>query len=164
MTATSTPPDRGPDLLPDLGILLALAYQEFVREMHVDLAAHGYDDLCSSDGFVFRALAARPMTVSALAARLDISKQGAGQIIDDMERRGYVQRRPHPEDARARLVELSGRGRGALAAARTFHHRREAELVRDHGPRAMRAMRTLLTTLSGGQAEVRDARLRAGYL
>ena len=132
--------------------------------MHVDLAGHGYDDLGSSDGFVFRALADRPMTVSALAVRLDISKQGAGQIIDDMERRGYVVRGPHPQDARARLVELSERGRGALAAARAFHHRREAELVRDHGPRAMAALRTVLTGLSGGRAEVRAPRLRAGYL
>lgn len=149
---------------PDLGILLALAYQEFVREMHADLADRGYDDLGSSDGFVFRALAAQPMTVSELAARLDITKQGAGQIIDDMERRRYVVRRPHPEDGRARLVELSRRGRAALAAARAFHRRREERLVRDRGPRAVRTMRAALTSLSGGLAESPDPRLRAGYL
>src|SRR5580765_7054246 len=119
---------------PDLGVLLALAFQQFVRAMHVDLAGRGYDDLGGSDGFVFRALAEQPMTVSALAGRLDISKQGAGQIVDDMERRGYVVRRPHPDDARARLVDLSARGRDALAAARTFHRRRETELVDELGP------------------------------
>ena len=30
---------------PDLGVLLALAYQEFVRELHEDLAERGFDDL-----------------------------------------------------------------------------------------------------------------------
>ena len=110
MTRTPTPPD--------LGILLALAYQEFVRELHVDLAGHGYDDLGSSDGFVFRAPADRPMTVSALAVRLDISKQGAGQIIDDMEHRGYSRARaasagrPGPA-GRALGAGSGGPGRGA---------------------------------------------------
>jgi DNA-binding MarR family transcriptional regulator len=149
---------------PDLGILVVLAYQQFVRDLHADLADHGFDDQGTSDGFVFRALAEQPMTVSALAVRLEITKQGAGQIIDDMERRGYVVRRPHPDDARARLVELSPRGRSALAAARAFHHRREDELVRVHGVRAVRSLRLLLTGLSGGEVEVADARLRAGAL
>jgi DNA-binding MarR family transcriptional regulator len=148
----------------DLGVLLALAYQQFVREMHADLAGDGYDDLGGSDGFVFRALAAEPMTVSALAARLAVTKQGAGQIVDDTERRGYVVRRPHPEDGRARLVDLSSRARGALAAARSFHHRREEQLVAEHGPRAVRGLRTVLTSLSGGAGEVRDQRLRAGLV
>src|SRR5262245_48662770 len=149
---------------PDLGILLALAYQEFVRQMRVDLAALGYDDLGSSDGFVFRALAEQPMTVSALAGRLDITKQGAGQIVDDMERRGYVVRRPHPDDARARLVDLSPRGRGVLDAARAFHRRREAELAGELGPRAVGVLRTALADLSGGRSKLAEPRLRVRYL
>lgn len=152
------------DTEPDLGILVVLAYQQFVLDLHADLAERGFDDLGTSDGFVFRALAEQPMTVSALAGRLEITKQGAGQIIDDMERRGYVVRRPHPDDARARLVELSARGRRALAAARAFHQGREADLVGDHGIRAVRSLRLLLTSLSGGAAEVSDPRLRAGAL
>ncbi len=56
--------------------------------------AHGYDDLGRSDGVVFRMLNHQPRTVSELAERLEISKQGAAQIIDDMQRRGYVVRTP----------------------------------------------------------------------
>ena len=53
----------------DLGILLGLAYQEFVRELREDQAGLGFGDLGRSDGFVFRALGGQPMTVSELAAR-----------------------------------------------------------------------------------------------
>src|SRR5689334_10172048 len=95
----------------DLGILVLLAYQGFVGELHAHMAAHGHDDLGRSDGLVFRMLHAGPRTVSDLAGRLEITKQGTAQIIEDMERRGYVVRRPDPTDARARLVELSDRGR-----------------------------------------------------
>src|SRR5215470_12409074 len=94
----------------DLGILLALAYQQFVVELREAHAKAGFGDTGRSDGYVFRALATGPMTVNDLAARLQISKQGAGQIVDDMQRRGYVQRRPDPSDGRARLVSLSERG------------------------------------------------------
>jgi len=97
----------------DLGILLGVAFQEFVRELQVALAAAGFDDLGRSDGFVFRSLAIGPMTVSELAGHLEITKQGAAQIIEDMERRGYVERQPDPGDGRAKIVVFTERGRRA---------------------------------------------------
>jgi DNA-binding MarR family transcriptional regulator len=147
----------------DLGILLGLAYQEFVRELREAQAGLGFGDLGRSDGFVFRALGSQPMTVSELAARLQISKQGAGQIVDDMERRGYVERRPDPDDGRARLLHLSGRGRAALAAARRFHQRYERRLAREHGREAVANLRRLLEGIAGPE-QAMDPRLRAMYL
>lgn len=77
------------DLQPvDLGMLMALAYGQFVVELRAYLAEAGFDDLGRSDGYVFRALDAAPLTTSELAERLRISKQGAGQIIADMQARG----------------------------------------------------------------------------
>src|SRR5215470_6254776 len=121
----------------DLGILLGIAFQEFVRELREAHEAAGFTDLGRSDGVVFRSLDARPMTVSELAARLEISKQGAAQIVDDMQRRGYVERHPDPDDGRARLVQLSGRGRRALDTARRFHRDYQRRLVRAHGAEAV---------------------------
>jgi DNA-binding MarR family transcriptional regulator len=148
----------------DIGILMTLAYQEFIREMREMHTAAGFDDLGRSDGWVFRALAATPMTVGNLAIRLEISKQGAAQIIDDMERRGYVERRPDPTDRRARLVSLSARGDAALAAARAFHHRYELRLRQTHGPEAITALRRTLESMAGGSERTIDPRLRALYL
>ena len=133
---------------PDFGILLALAYQEFVRELHQDLATRGYDDLGRSDGYVFRALAAEPLTTSALATRLDISKQGAGQLVEDMTRRGYLTSRADPADGRARLLELSDRGRAALAAAHGFHRHYEQRLARRHGRANVDTVRGVLTSMA----------------
>jgi hypothetical protein len=110
---------------PDIGILLALAYQQFVTELHEDLAQRGFDDVRKSDGYVFRALDAEPLTTSALAERLGISKQGAGQ-----------------------LVELSDRGRAALAAAQGFHRRYEQKLARRHGRGHVDDLRAMLTAMA----------------
>jgi DNA-binding MarR family transcriptional regulator len=133
---------------PDLGILLALAYQEFVTQLHQDLGERGFDDLARSDGYVLRALDAEPLTTSALADRLGVSKQGAGQLVDDMTRRGYLHSRPDPSDGRARLLELTTRGRKALAAARDFHRRYEQRLARRHGRGHVDDLRAMLTAMA----------------
>ncbi|HEX3298108.1 MAG TPA: helix-turn-helix domain-containing protein [Nocardioides sp.] len=150
---------------PDLGVLLALAYQQFVSELHVDLGERGFDDLARSDGYVFRALDAAPLTTSALADRLGISKQGAGQLVEDMTRRGYLRSRPDPSDRRARLLELSDRGRRALAAARDFHRRYEQRLARRHGRAHVDTLRAMLTGMAPTYGEgALDPRVRAMHV
>jgi DNA-binding MarR family transcriptional regulator len=148
----------------DLGILVLLAYQGFVRQLHDDMAAHGYDDLGRSDGVVFRMLNRQPRTVSDLADKLEITKQGAAQIIDDMQDRGYVVRTPDPSDARAKLVALSPRGRSALEVARRFHRNYEARLTRRHGAASIDALRAVLQTMADAAPEGLDRELRGLYL
>jgi len=148
----------------DLGLLLAKAYQEFVRDLRASLAGQGFDDLGRSDGYVFRSLAEGPMTVSELAARLEISKQGAGQIVEVMERRGYLRRRSDPTDGRARPVELADRGRRALAAASAFHRGYERRLIDRHGAAAVSGLRAVLDGMVGSGSEPLDYQLRALYL
>jgi DNA-binding MarR family transcriptional regulator len=145
----------------DIGILIALAFQEFVRELRQTHVRLGFDDIGRSDGLVFRALHEHPMTVSELAGWLGISKQGAGQTVEDMERRGYVERQPDPDDRRARLVCLSPRGRQALAAARRFHHQYERRLVRALGPDAVANLRAVLEKMAGAADQTAEPRLRA---
>lgn len=60
---------------------------------------------------MFRALADGPDTVSNLSDGLRMSTQGAAKILGEMESRGYVRRTAHPTDARARLIDLTDRGR-----------------------------------------------------
>jgi DNA-binding MarR family transcriptional regulator len=147
----------------DFGILLILACAEFVNDLRQTLAEQGFDDQGRSDGYVLRSVGASPMTVSELAERLEISKQGAGQIVDDMERRGYVERRPDPADRRARLLYLTARGQHALAAARRFHQQYERRMIKTHGREAVAAMRTLLGAMVGPD-RVADPRFRPMYL
>ena len=147
----------------DLGVLMALAYGQFVAQLRGQLAAEGFDDLGRSDGYVFRALAADPLTTSELAERLRISKQGAGQIVADMRRRGYVEGHTDPTDRRARRLRLAPRGEQALAAARRFHQRYERRLRRDFGADRIEGLRALLGAMASGDAAL-DPDIRGLYL
>ena len=148
---------------PDLGILLGLAYQGFVEDLRDHLSEKGLDALGRSDGYVFRAVGEAPVNISELARRLGISKQGAAQIVDDMERRGLVVRGPDPSDGRSRLVSLTDEGQRALHAAREFHRAYEKNLIGQLGAPEVAALRRSLAHMAG-ESEVRDARIRALYL
>jgi DNA-binding MarR family transcriptional regulator len=61
-----------------------------------------------------RRIAAKPMTMRELADTLGIEPPNATAVIADLEAQGYVQRKPHPTDGRAKIVEATRKGK-ALA-------------------------------------------------
>jgi Mn-dependent DtxR family transcriptional regulator len=40
-----------------------------------------------------------------------MTKQSVGEVVSDLEKRGYVERVPDPEDGRAKLIRLTTKGR-----------------------------------------------------
>jgi DNA-binding MarR family transcriptional regulator len=131
----------------DLGIQLGLGFAAFVERLDAEMAAAGFDDLGRTYGYMFRALADGPSTLSALAASLRMTTQGAAKILDEMQARGYVRRLPHPTDARSRQIDLAPRGRDALATARGLHARFEQELTARTSPGTTQALRSALTAV-----------------
>jgi DNA-binding MarR family transcriptional regulator len=68
---------------------------------------------------LLRLLAAEPKTLRAIAEWLAADAPYVTLMVDDLEQRGLVRRRPHPEDRRAKLVQLTAAGRAAAARAET---------------------------------------------
>ena len=64
-----------------------------------------------------------------LAARMGISKQAVGQLVDDLESMGVVERIPDPEDGRARRVRFTRRGFHALLQGLGVLEQLEQELA-----------------------------------
>lgn len=75
-----------------------------------------------------RQLASQSHTLRALAKRLSADPPYVTLMVDDLEERGLVQRIPHPEDRRAKLVELTAAGRAAAARADAILDEPPAEL------------------------------------
>jgi DNA-binding MarR family transcriptional regulator len=57
------------------------------------VAQAGYADVRPSFGFVIRALGAASLTLTQLAERLGGTTQAAIKVVDEMEARGFVERR-----------------------------------------------------------------------
>jgi DNA-binding MarR family transcriptional regulator len=58
------------------------------------------------------------MRLSELSDRLRIAPRSATEVVDALEKRGLVERRPDPGDRRATLVEVTDDGSSVLDAIR----------------------------------------------
>ncbi|MBY8878567.1 MarR family winged helix-turn-helix transcriptional regulator [Actinacidiphila acidipaludis] len=96
---------------------LLTAATVLVDDIHSGVVARGFTDLRPTHGFVFSRLSPTGATVTEIAEHLGVTRQAASQIVDELVAKGYVERRPHPVDARARLVVLTTRGVRCTRAA-----------------------------------------------
>ncbi|WP_407912737.1 MarR family winged helix-turn-helix transcriptional regulator [Kitasatospora sp. NE20-6] len=97
-------------------LILGLA-ADLVGAIDQGVRDRGFGDVRPAHGFAFVRLAPTGATVGELAEHLGVTKQAASQMVEELVRKGYVERRPHPGDARARLVVLTERGWSCTRAA-----------------------------------------------
>src|SRR3954449_9872138 len=81
---------------PNVGILLRIPNQQVVERVIAGLAQAGFDDLRPAHTAVFQHISADGSRLTELADRAQITKQSMGYLVDHLEERGYVERRPDP--------------------------------------------------------------------
>jgi DNA-binding MarR family transcriptional regulator len=87
---------------------------------------------------------------NVLAARMGISKQAVGQLLDEIEDAGFIYRTPDPADKRARLVRLTESGQQGLLVALQVMRDVEQQLRRAAVQTDVDALSGLLQTLMPG--------------
>jgi DNA-binding MarR family transcriptional regulator len=140
-------PSSSGDVRPNLGILLRGPFQEVVRRVSAGLADAGFDDLRPAHTAVFQHIEAGGSRLTDLAERAQITKQSMGYLIDDLEQRGYVERRPDPSDRRAALISLTDRGWEQVSASLKIIATLEEEWAGGLGQPRMQQLRELLGEL-----------------
>jgi DNA-binding MarR family transcriptional regulator len=125
----------------------------FVAVRHVEqrvlehLRAGGFEDLTLAQARIAARIGDDGSRLTDLAAAAQVTKQTAGFLVDQLERAGYVERRPDPTDARARLVVVAERGLRAQQRAREIEAIVEAEWEAHLGQERMGALREALLDL-----------------
>jgi DNA-binding MarR family transcriptional regulator len=110
------------------------------------LAAAGHE-VTLAQGRLLARVARDGSRLTDLAAQAQVTKQTAGFLVDQLARRGYVERVSDPRDGRARLVRQAPRGLEAAALAATVVAAVEAEWTAYLGEEAMSALRSALLRL-----------------
>jgi DNA-binding MarR family transcriptional regulator len=92
--------------------------------------------------------------LTTIAARASITPQAAGELVDDLERLGYVVRQPDPDDRRAKRIVLTERGQACVAAALSTIASMEAELEDLLGSDALAHLHDILSRIitAGGRS------------
>lgn len=96
---------------PQLGLLLRLAHQQWTKAVDAALDDAGFGDIRPSHANVFTFARDEGVQVSELTRLARVRKQTMAQAVEELEKLGYVERRPDANDGRARLVFLTERGR-----------------------------------------------------
>ena len=143
--AVSSEQPFGPPLI---GALLRVPWEAVQRHMLERLHERGFDDFDAAYLTVFQYPGPQGARPSELATRLRISKQALNYLLGELERLGYLERRPDPDDLRSKRVALTSRGIAAVDAIRAAVADVETAWAERLGAERFAALRELLLELN----------------
>ena len=101
---------------PNTTALLGLAYQALGRRIVDGVVEAGFPQRPAHSAVFAHIDIEGGTRLTTLAARANVTPQALGELVDDLERLGYVTRRPDPDDRRAKRIVLTERGHACVDA------------------------------------------------
>lgn len=132
--------------------LLDVALESMLAEFRVELEAGEFSDIRPTHGCVFRFVKEHGMRLTDLAELASITKQSAGEIVDDLAERGYVKRIPDPDDRRAKLICLTARGEEAQTHGFGLFAEVEKRWMERYGRDKIEELRATLEEIAAAEA------------
>ncbi len=126
--------------------LLSLTHLMLSRQVSEGVARAGHP-VKASHSAVFGQMTGDGLRLSDLARGANMTPQAMGELVDELEGLGYVQRGPDPTDRRAKLIRLTESGRQCVAAGTDTIGDIERRITHALGARGHRQLRTMLLTL-----------------
>jgi DNA-binding MarR family transcriptional regulator len=133
---------------PLIGALLRVPWEAVRVRMLTRLHENGFDDVELAHFTVFRYPSPDGARPSELATRLGISKQSLNYLLGELERLGYLERRPDADDLRAKRIVVTERGKSAAKVIRAAVTELEQEWAHQLGERRFAQLRSLLIELN----------------
>ena len=96
---------------------MLIAHSRVLRAIETELAAAGAIPLTWYDVLLELNAAREPLRMQELSERVVLSRTRISRLVAELETRGYVTRRPDPDDGRSILVAIDKAGKAALAHA-----------------------------------------------
>ena len=131
-----------------IGALLRMPADAVRRRMLEHLRARGFDGLEAAHLNVFQYPGPEGARPSELAAELGMSKQALNYMLGELERLGYLERLPDPEDTRSKRIALTARGSAAVKTMLDAVRAVERDWRRELGAKEFEQLRALLLDLN----------------
>lgn len=128
----------------NIGRLLSNALRHFEERLIELLAESGHHEITQSHINATRHLDVNGTRLTEMAQRAAMTKQSMSELVEQLEEKGLVTRRPDPLDGRARLVCFTPAGLAWLDDFRAAVKQAERELARAIGADVLRAVKEAL--------------------
>jgi DNA-binding MarR family transcriptional regulator len=145
-----------------IGALMRLPWEAVVHRLLRALHEHGFDDIDAPQLSVILWPGPEGMRPSDLAARMRVTKQALNYLLGDLERLGYLERRPDPDDRRARRIAITDRGLELVPVIRGAVVEIEREWAAALGKDRFAQLRELLLELNEVVGLEASAKVRGG--
>ncbi len=116
-----------------LPALLRAARATYAKAIRERIEEAGFDDIPRDGIFVIAAMNRTGAPLSHIIAWLGASKQAAGQLVDTLVLRGYLERSVLEEDRRRLQLRLTDRGKMVASLTRAVVDRVDARLLASVG-------------------------------
>jgi DNA-binding MarR family transcriptional regulator len=126
------------------GQLVQLAYRAADGAIQRGLQRRGFDVRMTHSAVLANIDIATGTRATVLAQRAAVSRQAIGELIDDLENRGYVRRVADPADGRAKLIQLTRKGHKLIDAAYEVIGEIETALLKEAGNKNLETARGVL--------------------
>jgi DNA-binding MarR family transcriptional regulator len=133
----------------ELPLLLLGAFRGVVDSLHEELVRRGHPQSRPAHGFALQAIGADGAKVSEIGRRLGVSSQAAAKTVSGLEALGYVERRPHPDDARAISIRRTERGEELLELSATIFDRIRSDWAAELGAKRVAELERDLERMAG---------------
>jgi DNA-binding MarR family transcriptional regulator len=132
--------------------LLRTAYNALAARIFASVVSD-FDDLRPSHGNAMEQLELEDgLRLTDLATRAGITVQSMGELVDDLEVKGYVERRPDPDDRRAKRIYLTDRGQKNARVAKRATAEVENHLAELLGRQRYHLLRRTLEDIIAAEA------------
>src|ERR1043166_5489781 len=142
MSATSSDGDNVAFLLSQLGHRSASVFADLIASI----------DLTPPHSGILRAIAAEPgRSQQALSGQLGLLPSRVVAYVDELEDRGYVERRRNPDDRRLHALYLTASGKKVMGKIGELARQHERLMTAGLGPEQRNALRELLSLVAENQ-------------
>jgi DNA-binding MarR family transcriptional regulator len=146
-------PDRFLELFPEVDVLAAETLMNLMRL--ADLTSEGFDRIARPEGLsisgveVLRMLALHggPLTSAEIASGVFVTTATITTVLATLERRGLIEREPHPTDGRKILMHLTPEAEALLARVMKEYLAMTEKLMAALSTREQETLQSFLTRL-----------------
>ena len=131
-----------------IGALMRLPWEAVGHRLLGALHEHGFDDIDAPQLNVILWPGPEGMRPSDIAGRMGVTKQALNHLLGGLESSGYLERRPDPDDGRARRIALTERGQALVPVLRGAVAEIEREWAAALGKERFAQLRELLVELN----------------
>jgi DNA-binding MarR family transcriptional regulator len=138
--------------------LLRTAYNALAAGIYRSVVDAGGKDLRPAHGNVLEMLAIEDgLRLTDIAGQAGMATQSMGELVDELVRKGYIERREDAADRRAKRIHLTAMGRAHADASWVAVDRTEQQLRAALGPDRYEQLRIDLAMVAELRMDLTDA-------